>query len=1006
MAVDPEELASFAEEVEEHLKVLEDEFLKIEKAPEQAEKNSINLLFRAAHTIKGCASFLDLRNITQVTHVMETLLDKVRNDQIVLTGPLVDGLLSGLDTLKMLTADLQNCDDEDISDVEAMLNELVTSSTQKEEKVETKSGLPTPITPPQAGPDANTVVGLNGQEIDLSSIPVSYQNVYFLTYGPGDWKSLGNTPEHVIQNLAQTGKVVDMVFHQETSQLWMVFVSAAGPEIIELIAQTDADKAVLFTTRKPRPVGEETPEPAAAPEKSSSPKLEVKVKTPSKSIEKREPKEEIRQKESIRINVELLDHLMRLAGELVLVRNQQLQAMGDADTALKHTVQRLNNVTSELQETIMRTRMQPVGVLFNKYPRIVRDLGKKLSKQIELEISGNEVELDKNILEKLADPLTHLIRNSCDHGIEPPHERLASGKEPVGKIMIHAFHEGGQIHMEIRDNGRGLNHKKIKAKALERGLKTEAELERMSDHEVNQLILLPGFSTADSVSTVSGRGVGMDVVKENISSLGGVLDFDSRFGEGTTIRIRLPLTLAILPSLIVGVGELKYAIPQVNVEELICLYDDQVRSKIESAGGQEVFRLRDKLLPLVRLNEVFNNSTPFGTRESAKICDKYRKIQTDIQKETEKRKQEDPTYQHAQSVMFASLKVGAHRFGLIVDRIIGTEEIVVKPVHNALKGLKCFSGATVMGDGSVALILDVQGIAKHANVSFETIHAGHQEVKRDLHMDEKQNLLLFRAGKSEQFAIPLAVIKRVETIENQQIERVGDKEYYTVDGVSTLVLRLEHLLKVSPTVENENMFLLLPNHIKRPFGILLSEIIDIEETIVHLNSKSHVEDGIVGTSLIRKKMTILPDIYRLIEIAEPSWFADKNEEKETKRPLRILLVEDSLFFRQLVSGYFEASGYEVITAVDGKEGFEVFEKENVDLIVSDIQMPHMDGVEFIRKVRNESHNKRIPAIALTSLKSDRDKDRAMRAGFNYYEIKLEREQLLQTVKECSSHIHV
>lgn len=1023
MAADPEELASFAEECEEHLKVLEDEFLKLEKDLDNPDRNSVNLLFRAAHTIKGCSSFLDLRNITQVTHSMETLLDKVRNEVIRLSPSIMDGLLAGLDTLKRLTEDLAACDQEDISEVDALLEALVQQADQKvegarkQEKVSQEQ-----VEVPVPGQKHDHLKGLQGQEIDLATIPLTFQNAYFLSYGPGDWKGLGPTAEAALQNLGQTGRIVDRHIHQESNRLWAIFLSAAGQELIELITQTDQAKLIL--TRRPKPAEEQPPSGplASAPSEGEGEAMEASnsggekqrelaadaalaAAGPAKNGKRKEGKEEVRQKESIRIGVDLLDHLMRLAGELVLVRNQQLQATADAEPVLKQTVQRLNNVTSELQEAIMRTRMQPVGILFAKYPRVVRDLGRKLNKQIELDVTGNEVELDKNILEKLADPLTHLIRNSCDHGLEPPHERLAAGKEPIGRISIMAFHEGGQIHLEIRDDGRGLNLERIRAKALEKGLKSEQELERMTEHDIQNLILLPGFSTAENVSTVSGRGVGMDVVKENISSLGGVLDLDSRKGEGTIIRIRLPLTLAILPSVIVAVGDLKYAIPQVNVEELICLYDEDVRTRIETAGGQEVFRLRDKLLPLVRLSEVFERSEPFSAQDAARISKKYRKRQQDQQAENLKALEADPSFVFSQSLTFASLKVGAHRFGLIVDRILGTEEIVVKPVHSALKGIRCFSGATVMGDGSVALILDVQGIAQHAGISFETLGVQQKEVRaKDHHLDEKQNLLLFRTSPKEQYAIPLAVIKRVETIAASHIESIGAKEYYTVDGQSTRILRLENHLTVAPTEQAEEMFLLLPNHIKHPFGLLLSEIIDIEETIIELNTRTHVEDGLVGTALIRGRLTLLPDIYRLIELAEPAWFAERKKEVGASRALRILLVEDSLFFRQLVAGYFESEGYEVVVAADGKEGYDRFEKEAIDIIVSDIQMPIMDGVEFIRKVRNESTKRRVPAIALTSLRSDKDRERAMRAGYNYYEIKLEREQLLHTVQECGRHI--
>ena len=675
---------------------------------------------------------------------------------------------------------------------------------------------------------------------------------------------------------------------------------------------------------------------------------------------------------------------MTLAGELVLVRNQQLMVSEKADPVLRAAVQRLNIVATELQESIMRTRMQPMGNLFSRFPRVVRDLGQKLDKQIELDVEGNEVEVDKTILESLADPMKHLVRNSCDHGLETTSQRMEAGKPAVGRIALRAFHEGGQINIVIADDGRGVNLARVKAKALENGLKTAAELAAMPDKEAVRLIFLPGFSTAEQVTDVSGRGVGMDVVKTAIEKLGGQLDINTELGKGTTIQLRLPLTLAIIPSLLVGVGEHRYAIPQVNLEELVCLYDQEVISKIEIARDQEVYRLRDQLLPLVRASELFQHQEPFTSRLRTEITERNRTIRAEMAARGE-------------SMTFAVVKIGIRRFGLVVDRVIGTEEIVVKPMHPSLKHLRCLSGATVMGDGQVALILDIEGIAKHAGLSSDGMQRAAESAKRNL--DEVQadahHMLLFRYGAKEQFALALPLIKRIEPIKAAHIESIADKEFITVDGIPTAILRLDKLIKVGPMQERKDLFLLLPKHTRKPCGLLVSEVIDIDGTTGDVNTAAHREDGVLGTAIVREHLTLFPDLYRLIEMADPN----EKPNQLDGRKLRVLLAEDTSFFRQLVRGYLESGGFEVMAAENGLQALEVFNEQEFDLIVSDLEMPVMNGWEFMQKVRGGVRNPRIPALALSSLATEESINAATKAGYDKYEIKMDRGKFLMTVLE-------
>lgn len=716
--------------------------------------------------------------------------------------------------------------------------------------------------------------------------------------------------------------------------------------------------------------------------------------------------------ESIRVKVSLLNHLMSLAGEMVLVRNQQLQLVDQSDSAMRNNTQKLDMVTSELQECVMKTRMQPVGILFNKFNRIVRDLGNKLGKNINLVIVGGDVELDKSILEALSDPLTHMIRNACDHGIEAPNIRKANNKPENGQIDIRAWHEGGQVHIEVRDNGKGINPEYIKTKVVEKGLRSEQDLVSLSQKEILNLILLPGFTTAEQVSDVSGRGVGMDVVTSNIEKIGGTLDLDSVTGKGSAVRLQLPLTLAIIPCLIIRVQEHYYAIPQINLEELVTLYNQEVDEKIENARGREVFRLRDQLLPMLRLGEILSQNDPYTDEDLAAISIKYREKQKQAYQEFIEKKENSKWGDEKlrQSLTFAVLKVGSTKYGLIVDEVIGTEEIVVKSMHPYLKDLNCYAGATVMGDGRVSLILDVLGVAQHGNATMDNTKEQVDELKSEETSDATQSILLFKYGRKELFAVSLNMISRIEKIEKSMIEEVGDKEFIAIDEVSTQILRLDHLLNVSEFNESNETYLLLPKMANKPFGILISKIEDSLDCIVDLNTESYIEPGLLGTSLINEKMTLFLDTYQLIELANPelkkqlgngSTSAIYSSEKEQglNGSKKVLLVEDVMFFRTLVKGYLKSEGYEVITAENGKVALDEFKKQDFDLIVSDIEMPVMDGFEFMSAVRNILNNTTVPALALTALDSDKDIKKIQAAGFNVYEAKIDREKLISTISE-------
>ncbi len=943
-------LDDFVTEAKEHLETVEEAVLSLEKqAGSSGFLEAVNQIFRVVHTIKGTAGFVGLTKLQAVAHSGETLLSMLRAGELTMKPGLVDALLGAIDSIRSMIDDVANSNSHNITDVVARMDTFILG-------------------------------GVSNMVADVEKIKDHHA-------------------EKVVQRLdafvASTSLSLD-----DTNSVKAAVVEEPSMDCIFAAAKAAAEKDGVPAKAEPAPPHDDTSgtnpayagEPAAA-NLSGNPATKGAGQEKPGFVERRGERTEFvdRRQETIRIKLSILDELMQLAGELVLVRNQQLLSEDRSNPTSRANIQRLDIVTSELQETIMATRMQPIGNLFNRFTRVVRDLGNKLGKQIELDISGADVELDNTILEALTDPMTHLVRNSCDHGIELPADRVKAGKKETGRVSLRAYHRSGQINIEMIDDGKGINPEVIRRKALEKGLKTEAELAEMAEKDIVSLILLPGFSTAEKLSDVSGRGVGMDVVKTGIERLGGTLDIESHVGKGSTVHMRLPLTLAIIPCLIVMVGKYRYAIPQVNLEELVCLYDKDVAAKIECAGDTEVYRLRDKLLPIVRLDEVLKRNKPFTPAERSAITEENRQRQKKYLAQLDGGGADDEV-QLPRSLNFIVVNVLNNSFGLVVDKVIGTEEIVVKPVHPAVKSLGCYAGSTVMGDGRVALILDVQGVARHAGVNFDAAKESVQE-RVAFRTTDTQRVLLFKSGPAEQLAAPLFTIKRIESIKTENIEPIGGREYITIEGQSTLILRPDRYLAVSPAADKKEMFLIIPRMARHPFGVLVSQLLDTIETTVELNTQSYVEEGLLGTAIINDKMTLFLDIDSLVRKAEPGWFPST----VGKTAGAILLVEDSPFFRGLVKKYLETEGYDVSTAQNGQEGLTQLEKRDFDLVISDIQMPVMDGLAFMKHLRAGNRQKDIAAIALTALNNEKDRASARDAGFDQYELKMNREQLLHSV---------
>ncbi|MBF0572962.1 MAG: chemotaxis protein CheW, partial [Desulfamplus sp.] len=726
---------------------------------------------------------------------------------------------------------------------------------------------------------------------------------------------------------------------------------------------------------------------------------------------------------SLRVNVNLLDTLMNLAGELVLSRNQLIQGINSSNAkATELSSQRIDMITSELQEAIMRTRMQPIANVFNKFTRVVRDLSQELGKSIDLIIEGKEVELDKTIIEAINDPLTHLVRNSVDHGIELPQVREASGKKATGKIVLKAFHDAGQVNIMISDDGKGLDPDKIAAAAVKKGLMTEQQVSELSAKERVDLILLPGFSTAEKVTDVSGRGVGMDVVVTNLAKLGGIIEIESKPGKGTDIQIKLPLTLAIIPSQIISVGNEKYAIPQVNLDELLRIPASQVKERIEKVGDADVVRLRGNLLPLLNLSQVLGIKKTFvhpddgmeypDQRES--IADRRSnrtgqdgKRESVNSSHTHERSGQDRRYRASSAINIAVVSAGAHKYGLVVDELRDSEEIVVKPLGRHLKKCSGYAGATIMGDGRVALILDVSNLAQMGELTTmaeaeRTAKAARAaEEAREKALD-KASLLLFKNGP-EHCAAPLNLVERIERIPVSSIEHVSGKKVVQYRGGALPLYELSQVSNVSKLPQTEQQEIIVFTVKGRELGLMVTPPVDAVEITLDIDDSTLKQVGINGSMIIDGHTTLLVDIFDVVKNLNPSWFEDEKlaaSNMEEAGQKVILFAEDSAFFRNQVKGFMTDEGYSVITAEDGEIAWNLLKERHheIDLVVTDLEMPNMDGFELTAKIKKDPVLSHFKVIALTSLASDAHVKRGKEVGIDEYEIKLDRENLMKLIR--------
>jgi two-component system, chemotaxis family, sensor kinase CheA len=746
------------------------------------------------------------------------------------------------------------------------------------------------------------------------------------------------------------------------------------PQILERqlrpgeVSLDELERAFRETTTETAPPLAPAAPPAPKPKQDAAPPAETKAAAKKTAVDP-EASESSIANQSIRVNVDTLEHLMTMVSELVLTRNQLLEiSRRNDDTEFKVPLQRLSNVTAELQEGVMKTRMQPIGNAWQKLPRIVRDLAGELHKQIELEMHGADTELDRQVLDLIKDPLTHMVRNSADHGLETPSERAAAGKPEQGTIRLSAYHEGGHILICIADNGRGLNTERIKAKAVASGLVSEADLEKMTEAQIHKFIFAPGFSTAASVTSVSGRGVGMDVVRTNIDQIGGTIDIKSVAGEGSSVTIKIPLTLAIVSALIVEAAGDRFAIPQLAVVELVRARANS-EHRIERIKDTAVLRLRNKLLPLMHLKKLL--------------------------------KIDDGSSSDPENGFIVVTQVGNQTFGIVVDGVFHTEEIVVKPMSTKLRHIDMFSGNTILGDGAVIMIIDPNGIAKALGAAGVSSHeiADENAAMRASAAEQLTSLLVFRAGTSQPKAVPLGLVTRLEEIAADKIELSNGR--YMVQYRDQL-MPLVQMDGVSVQTSGAQPILVFADD-GRSMGLVVDEIIDIVEERLHIEVAGSA-DGILGSAVIKGQATEVIDVGHFLPMAFADWFSRK-EMRPSAGAQSVLLVDDSAFFRNMLAPVLKAAGYRVRVAPNAQEGLLALRSgQTFDVVLTDIEMPDMNGFEFAETIRADQHLSTMPIIALSSMVSPAAIERGRLAGFHDYVAKFDRPGLIAALKEQTAEI--
>ncbi|MGH1403583.1 MAG: hybrid sensor histidine kinase/response regulator [Alphaproteobacteria bacterium] len=942
-------IIEFIAETNESLEELDLDLVNLEQNPN--DKDLLSKIFRLMHTIKGTCGFLALPRLEKVAHHAENVLGRFRDGDLDVTPGYVTLIFESIDQIKFIVGEIEETGAE------------------------------------PEGSDADLIARLDaayeGKEVS------------------GDASAVGSSSPEPATTETKDDDLDIQIIEKSADDL------PPGEVSIEELEAAFAAAPGMDGIVNPADQEEEEQETTALPP--------IPKKEKNETVQKQARKKAVQTTQSLRVNVDVLENLMTMVSELVLTRNQLLQIVrAHGETEFSAPLQRLNHVVSDLQEGVMKTRMQPIGNAWSKLPRIIRDLSIELSKKIELEMKGQDTELDRQVLEMIKDPLTHMVRNSGDHGIENPDERIAAGKSETGKIVLEAYHEGGHIIIKISDDGKGLSEEKIKNKIIANGLATPEELKEMSAQQVQQFIFKAGFSTAEAVTAVSGRGVGMDVVRTNIEKIGGSIELKSVEGQGSTFTIKIPLTLAIVSALIVEASSERFAIPQLAVRELV-MVSQHGDNRIEYIKGSPVFRLRDRLLPLISLSKILG----LGGDPSKDLRQKDKSNEISEELNADAGDSDNTTTSPVQTMSLEDSKrdnlyiviaqVGGYEFGIIVDRVFDTEEIVVKPVAQILKHLDLFSGNTILGDGSVIMILDPNGIA-NATGSIDTSEnkdAEHAIGSLKPDTEKKTPLLLFNTGDNTRKAVPLSLVSRLENVKFENIEYSSGQMMVQYRGSLMPLIPFNSSVQVG--ADAEKPVLVFADNVQS-MGIIVEEIVDIVEE--HINVQlSSTQGGLLGSAIIHEQATDVVDIAFFLNNINRDWFKDHDDTpfsmdedvtNNTQGKKRVLLVDDSPFFRNMLTPLLSVAGYAVTTMECPIDALKLCEDGHTfDAIISDIEMPDMNGFQFAQHVKHETSKWcDTPMIALSSHATPQDIEHGMKVGFNNYVAKFDKDTLLNTLSQA------
>lgn len=962
MSVDQELVESFLVESTDLLEGLGETLIEIEEKEYQDIEDLISKGFRQIHTVKASAGFLGFKIIESLSHGLENLMGQVRSRTLTLDRSCMDLLLEGTRELENAVAMGMESNDLDLSDLLGRLKHAIEGGDGSHPP-EDQSAAGSLWYWPFDNPLNSYAIGDEMAKLVRTPAATSSEN---LAKVRDEMKGVGTIQAESLEDDGSLWLLVETVL-----DLDMICISVPGLELEAIQPSLEL---------KPKPETPPSPPPPPAPEPM------VETPKPEATSDKKSAQAKVHADATLRVKVNLLESLMGLSSELVLSRNQVMDKLGKDDQGHFNV---LASQITDLQDAVMKLRLQPLQVVFSKLPRMVRELAGQLNKEVSLDIRGKDVEVDRTMVESLSDPLIHIIRNSLDHGMETPDERVQAGKFKTGTVRIDAYSQGGNVHIDIVDDGRGIDPERVGAKALENGVLSEAELDKMTIEERQALIFCPGFSTAESVSSVSGRGVGMDVVRSKIEELGGKVLLFSELGKGTTLRLMLPLTLAVVPALIVESQGGKVAIPRVNISEMV-LVDGAEGARVEKIGDRTVFRLRQDLLSVTRLDSALGSTRTFfdaGDGESQE--DRREPGERRLGEPRGDRRQDRHCFEY-----LIVMKAGSSRYGLLVDRLHPPEEIVVKPLPGYCLGCAHFSGVSILGNGMVVPIINPLELAHRANITLSERQPKSETPKEEA--GSATHYWLIAKSKGLQYALPQQLVMRIDEVVSDKLQWQDD-QYYLLREEDSMPLIL--MSDVDDSWEEpdkvEGGFLVVPKYLPIEVGLHFDDIIGIMESTAEIDRVQKC-DSFMGKIVIDGVLTKIVDIYGLSGKVMPELkritLVEETTDEE-RSDLNLLVAEDSPIFRSIMSKSLIELGFEADFVENGVEALQAIEQKPYDLLLSDIEMPEMDGLQLMDEICAKGLQDKIHCVALTGNQDEKIREAALNRGYHHFMVKFDKKKL-------------